>query len=211
MRAVRTAVAAALVITAGAAAALSLAYGEAVEEVSASPYAAVDHRWTGGAIYDLTLKLRPDCADRPVRLLFPDVELAQDKSSNAPAPEARSVTTASIWISYDDRFSTRYPVRMVEQRDEISTASREQERRARVSQGWTDYIDLEPGRLSTVRLRFSLPPMELGKKLRPLRVPERFTLTLDHIDVGCSQPLVLRRTFPLRGREHLLKLGPRAS
>ncbi len=183
-----------------------------METLSAAPLVRVGYGWSGGDIYDMTIEVRPDCASRPMRLLFPTAQLAQDQAARSPLPASAGVTTASVWVTYDNLHSRRYPVRLAAQDADATTgpaAPSAQRNGARPGQ-WSDYVDLAPGRTARFRLRFSLPPMELGRRLLPKTVPETFTLTLDHLDLGCTAPLTIRRTFPLQGRELLLKLGPRA-
>lgn len=192
--------------------ALSIAQVWPMETLSTSPLVKLSHGWTGGEIYDMTLEVEGGCTSQPVRLLFPTVSLAQDLNMSSPPSLSTLVTTPTIWVSYDLKPAERCPVHMVMQQPNVITgpapvrplwpAHRRQ---------WTDYVDVESGLTGRFRLRFPLPPMKLGRRLLPERAPEFFTLSIENLDLGCTTPLTIRRTFPLNGREMLLEIGPRLS
>lgn len=60
-----------LLITA-AAGGLSIARRLEWHQISSDPPIWIFSGWTGGDIYDVELRIRPDCLSRPTRLLFPN-------------------------------------------------------------------------------------------------------------------------------------------
>lgn len=198
-----------LLITA-AAGGLSIARRLEWHQISSDPPIWIFSGWTGGDIYNVELRIRPDCSSRPTRLLFPSATLVIDSATSTPAEPGAATTRGNIILSYDrPEFPVIYQPRLVrtvadDYPPTSSTARRYSE--------WSDYVDLAPGRETWFILRFPLPPMELGHRLRPKpeTVPERFTIRLRALDLGCSVPVTLSRSFPLDGRELLLDLGPRA-
>ncbi len=181
--------------------ALSIAQVWPMETLSTSPLVKLSHGWTGGEIYDMTLEVEGGCTSQPVRLLFSTAALAQDLNTSSPPSPSTRVTTPTIWVSYDLKPAERYPVHTVMQQPNVTTGP------ASVRplwpahrRGWTDYVNADPGLTARFRLRFPLPPMKLDRRLLPERAPESLHAHNRELDLGCTTPLTIRRTFPLNGR-----------
>ncbi len=180
------------------------------ETLSTSPLVQINHGWSGGDVYDVTLHLQAGCATRPVRLLFPTVNITEDNSTSKPAAAGSEVTTASMWVTYDGE-KRRYPVFLLKRETENTSATVQNTVGAVNLPQWTDYLDIRPGKMVQFRVRFQLPPMKLDNRQRPKHVPKTFTLVLNRLDIGCSTPLSIKQTFRLWNRDSLLLLGPNAS
>jgi hypothetical protein len=203
--------------------ALSIAQSWPLETLSTAPLVRLSHGWSGGEIYDMTLEIGSECTTHPVRLLFaPTKAPTLDLNTSNPATLDVHLTTPTVWASYDLNPSDRYRVQLVNQYpylmfpegveapDYVTTGPATLRAAWMHRRGWTDYVDLVPGQTARFQLRFPLPPMELDRRLKPRHAPSTVTLTIEHLDLGCTTPLTIRRTFPLNGRDLLLKLGPRA-
>ena len=204
-------IAAAVSSLGGTAHALSLvSTTSAMRDISTAPLVRVGDGWDGGHMYDLRLEVRPDGASRPMRLLFPTAEHALDRATSNPLPSSAGLTTASIWVSYDKLHSRRYPVLSVMEEPMSPLDATTRAKGMPHAFQWSDYVDIGPDRTTRFRLRFSLPPMDLDRRLLPTNAPETFTLTVNRLDLGCTVPVTVRRAFRLYGRDVLMKYGPRS-
>jgi hypothetical protein len=180
--------------------------------VSTSPLVRISHGWSGGEIYDVALELQAFCATKPVRLLYPTVQLAEDTATSSPAPAFADVTTAAMWVTYDYQEETRYPVHLLKRELEVtSTTARNANGGPLHPPQWTNCLDIMPGEKVRFTARFRLPRMELDRRKRPKQAPKAFTFTIQRMDVGCTETLTIKQTFPLNNRDLLMRSGPGAT